>query len=78
MPGEAGEGERRAAARHRELRDLGEAARDERGARVVAEAHAVDRAGRDGDDVLERAAALDARRRRRSRRCAGRACGTRA
>ena len=47
-------------ARHREPRDLGEAARDERRARVVAEAEAVDRARRDGDHVLQRAAALDA------------------
>ena len=60
MPGEARERERRAAARDGEARDLGEAARDERGARVVAEAEPVDRAGGDRDDVLQRAAALDA------------------
>ena len=35
-------------------------ARDERGARVVAEANAFDDAGRDGHDVLERTAKLDA------------------
>ena len=43
-----------------EARDLGEATRDERGARVVAEAEAVGDAGGDGHDVLDRAADLHA------------------
>src|SRR5439155_22127038 len=41
-------------------RDLREPARDEAGLRVLAVAHAIDRAGAGGDDVLERAAELDA------------------
>ena len=48
------------AARERELHHLGEAARDQHRARVVAEAEAVGSAGGDRDDVLDRAAALDA------------------
>ena len=43
-----------------EPRDLGEPARDDRRARVVPVAEPLDGAGRDGDDVLQRAAALDA------------------
>ena len=49
-----------------EPRHLGDAARDEAGARVVAEAQAVGDADRDGDRVLGGAAELDPRRRRRS------------
>ena len=54
---EARERERVRPLRAAMLADLGEAAGDERRARVVAEAQAVDGAGRDGDHVLERAAA---------------------
>ena len=50
----------RAAQRGAEARDLGQAARDERGARVVAEAEAVGDAGGDRHHVLHRAADLDA------------------
>ena len=48
------------AERHREARDLGEAARDERRHGVVAVAEAVDDAGRDRDHVLQGAGQLDA------------------
>ena len=48
------------AERDAEPRHLGEPARDERGARVVAEPDAFDDPGRDGHDVLERTAKLDA------------------
>ena len=41
--------------------DLGQAAGDQRGAGALAEAQAVADAGRDGDDVLHRAADLHAR-----------------
>ena len=51
---------------------FGEAARDQRGARVVAEAQAVARAGRDGEHVLDRAARPPRRRGRRFRRRAAR------
>ncbi len=47
-------------AAQRQPRDFREAARDERRQRVVAEAEPFDDAGRDGDDVLQRAADLDA------------------
>ena len=49
-----------AAHRHAEARDLGQAARDERGARVVTEPEAVGDAGGDRHHVLHRAADLDA------------------
>ena len=58
--GEAGEGFAARAAGHGEAGDLGDAAGDERGGGVVAEADADGDAGGDGDDVLERAAQLDA------------------
>eukprot|EP01136_Pigoraptor_vietnamica_P036906 Opistho-1_new@104121 len=45
-----------------QARDLGQAAGDERGARVEAQAHAVGNAGGDGDDVLDRATHLHAHR----------------
>src|SRR2546422_147246 len=48
------------AERHRQARHLGQTARDERGARVLAEAEAVGDAGRDGHHVLQGAAHLDA------------------
>ena len=51
---------RRAAGGARQPRDLGQAARDERGERVVPEAQPFDHAGGDRDDVLQRAADLDA------------------
>ena len=60
QPGEAGERRRLRAERDAEPRHLGEAARDERRARVEAEPDALDDAGRDGHDVLERAAQLHA------------------
>ena len=46
--------------RRRQPRDLGEAARDERRQRVVAELHGLGDARGDGDDVLQRRANLDA------------------
>ena len=49
-----------AAERHRQPREFGQAARDERGQRVMAEAEAFDHARRNRDDVLQRAADLDA------------------
>ena len=58
--GEAGEGLAAASAGDGEARDLGDAAGDESGGGVVAEVEAVDDAGGEGDDVLERAAELDA------------------
>ena len=58
--GEAGEGFAARAAGHGEARDLGDAAGDERGGGVVAEAHAGGDAGGDGDDIFERAAEFDA------------------
>ena len=58
--GESGEGGRARAERDAEPRHLVQPARDERGARVVAESNAFDDAGGDGHDVLERAAQLDA------------------
>src|SRR5690554_1179906 len=48
------------AARDREARDLGEAACDEPGARIMAEAHSVGDASRDRDHIFERATELDA------------------
>ena len=54
-----------AAERHAEARDLGQAARDQRGARVVAEPQPVADAGRDRHHVLHRAADLHADRGRR-------------
>ena len=65
-PGQAGQRQRAAAQPLGEAPHLGQAARDQRGARVVAEAEAVAAADRDRDDVLQRAAD---RRRRRRRRC---------
>src|SRR5437762_4244183 len=59
-PGEPGERRRAGAEGHREARHLGEAARDEGGARVLAEREPVGQAGRDRHHVLERAAGLDA------------------
>ena len=58
--GEAGEGLAAAAAGDGEAGDLGDAAGDEGGGGVVAEVEAVDDAGGEGDDVLERAAEFDA------------------
>ena len=51
---------RLAAQRDRQPRDLGQAARDQRGARVLAQPEAVGEPGRHGDHVLERPADLDA------------------
>ena len=51
---------RRPPSAHRQPRDLGEAARDQRGHRVVPEPSALDDARGDRDDVLQRAADLDA------------------
>ena len=74
MPARPAERERVAAERDAEPRELGEAARDERGLRVVAVAEAVGDAGTDGEHVLQRARDLapddvgvrvDAERRRR-------------
>ena len=59
-PAEAGQRVGAAAHRGGQPRDLDQAAGDQRGHRVVAEAEALDDAGGDGDDVLERAADLDA------------------
>ena len=59
-PGQPGERQRVAAHPLREPAHLGEAARDQRGARVVAEAEPVAAADRDRDDVLQRAAHADA------------------
>ena len=59
-PGEPGERERVGAGRDAEPRHLGEAAGQQPGLAVVAEAEPVGGTGRDGDDVLERAAQLDA------------------
>ena len=58
--GQAGQRVALRAERHRQPRELGETARDQRGQRVVAEPEAFDDAGRDRDDVLQRAAKLDA------------------
>ena len=58
--GQAREGGEVGAEAHAEARHLGEAARHERRARVVAEAQAVGDADRDGDGVLGGAAELDA------------------
>ena len=60
MPARPASVSRSPADRHRQPRHLGQAAGDERGQRVVAEAEAVDDAGGDGDHVLQRAAELDA------------------
>ncbi len=59
-PAEAGQRVGTAAHRRGQPRDLDEAAGDERGHRVVPEAEALDDARGDRDDVLERAANLDA------------------
>ena len=58
--GESGERRRARAKRDAEPRHLVQSARDERRARVVAQPNAFDDSGRDGHDVLERAAELDA------------------
>src|SRR6266480_1390094 len=58
-PREPGERRRAGAEGDREARHLGEAARDEGGARVLAEREPVGQAGRDRHHVLERAARLD-------------------
>ncbi len=60
QPGQAGEGERVGALLHRQPRDLGQAAGDERGQRVGAEAAAVADPGGDGHHVLDAAADLHA------------------
>ena len=59
-PAQAGQRVGAAAHRRRQARDLDEAAGDERGHRVVAEAEALDDAGGNRHDVLQRAADLDA------------------
>ena len=59
-PGQPGHGPRDRAQSDRQTRHLGEPARHERGARVLAEPEAVGDSGRDGHDVLQRAADLDA------------------
>ena len=59
-PRQPGQRERAAAHPLGEPAHLGQAARDQRGARVVAEAEAVAAADRDRDDVLQRAAQADA------------------
>ena len=53
---------RPAAERHGQPAELGQAARDQRGARILAEPGADHRPGRDGDHVLRRAAELGADR----------------
>ena len=58
--GEAGERVRLGAARLPEARHLGEPTRDQRRLGVVAEAEAVDAAGRERDHVLRGGAELDA------------------
>ena len=59
-PGEAGESFAARAAGNGEAGDLGDAAGDECGDGVVAEAYSHGDAGSDGDDILERAAQLNA------------------
>jgi hypothetical protein len=58
--GQAGEGQRVGPGGHAQAGHLGQAAGDQAGLAVVAEAKLLGRAGGDGDDVLERAAQLDA------------------
>jgi hypothetical protein len=58
--GQAGQCQRVGAELHTEPRNLGQPARDERRARIVAEAEAHGHARRDGNHVLERTAQLDA------------------
>ena len=55
-----GERRRLGAQGNAEARDLGQAARDQRGARVVAQAQALEEARGERDDVLERAGQLHA------------------
>src|SRR5262245_10139371 len=59
-PGEPGHGAGERAQRDRQPRHFGEPARDERGARILAQAETVGDAGGDGHDVLESPAHLDA------------------
>ena len=60
MPASPASVSRSAAGGDGQARDLGQAAGDQRGLRVVPEAEALDDAGGDGDDVLQRAAELHA------------------
>ena len=60
MPGQPGERQRVGSGRDPEPHHLGQAAGHQPGLAVVAEAEAVGGARRDGHDVLERAAQLDA------------------
>ena len=65
-PGQARQRLALAAHGHRQPRELGEPARDERGQRVVPLAQAFDHAGRNGDGVLQRPADLHANHIRRA------------
>ena len=58
--GEAGEGERAGAQGHAEPGDLGESAGDQRRPGIMPQPEPLENAGRDGDDVFERAGQLDA------------------
>ena len=58
--GQAGERQRVGAHGHAQARHLGQAARRDSRLAVVADPELLDRAGDDGDDVLERARQLDA------------------